>query len=1052
MKRKLLLYMASLAVALIVFFWMISAWHISSFFITPGKPTHVAPVESGTGVQNLVVEVRNPQGMLEYVLEARQATPQGNGRYLIKKPQMRFFTAHGQMIRITSDTGDITVDQLGNSLTGQVYPRKGTLSGHAEMTLGPLNSFVPGQTRRLTGQTQMKLSAPIQFNYQQGLLTSSGAVHVRQDRASFDGSGLTVEVDSKTRMLDYVRIDRGDDLIIRDVGGNRLGAGSNPVATSTQSSATSTAPATAPSTAPNATPPLIYRLAFDDHVRAVLRHNHLQSHQMILYFQDINNASPSAAAAGTPAATSTAAPGTSTTKPATTQPASAAATTDNLVVHWRGPMIMRRVSDEEAQLASPKDVHFVALGRGGREVVLSDGAGRSASADELGYHTLTHVVTLKATALEPVQLADKSLGALNCRDVRFNLHSNRAWFAGPGSVRFVGKALAAKGRTRTQTAWQAAWNKTMTLLLAREPDLKAPGKTTLAIRHITLMGNAAVSGQGLNLQAQKLAAQLVFTRDPRQPEALSHLLAIGAVHVVSHNSANAGPDSIRANSLELKTTTTAASTVPQPSQLFCAGNVRARFVQQRQKSAPQHSAVYHITGQTLAAQLIAKAQQAGGAAAGPAGIGRFDVGHFAIGGGVHVDIANVGKPIEAVADTMTGNKSTGRVVLTGNSAPGSAAFASITQGQNVIDAGRITLLQKHQAIQVAGPGSFVFVPPASHAATAQGQTGHVVITWANAMNYAGDAQKARFAGNVHVALVGRQDQHSSLSCDALGVLFARRSSQTTATSKTALNSISSNSLELAQITASGSTAQPVVALDANYGPHGHLRTRLFLTTAQLTYNAIAGRLDIPQAGELSLEDYRPAAVQPTGQIANATATPMAGTRGQSAFAWKNSLIYRRRTGIVAFKGKVRMVYHPQEPIKLIPTHNNELPATAPQLTNPNKNLILLDCNSLHAMLSQIAGQTKPNAVELGMGGPMKLRSVQADDAALELSGVRLVARMLRFDADKEFAIAQGSSSEPAVVSGANGASEGQAEKITWDLARGRQGITLIHPQGNITGP
>ena len=1050
MKRKLLLYLASLAVALVVFFWMISAWHISSFFITAGKPTHVAPVESGTGVQNLVVEVRNPQGVLEYVLEARQATPQGNGRYLIQKPQMRFYTAHGQMIRITSDTGDITVDQLGNSLTGQVYPRKGTLSGHAEMTLGPLNSFVPGQTRRLAGQTQMTLAAPIQFNYQQGLLTSSGAVHVRQDRASFDGSGLTVEVDSKKRMLDYVRIDRGDDLIIRDVGGKRLGAGSSPVATTTQSSAAGTA--TAPSTAPKSPPSLIYRLAFDDHVRAVLRHNRLQSHQMILYFQDINNGSPSAATASGPPASGATAPGTSATKPATTQPTPTASDADNLVVHWRGPMIMRRVSAAVAQLAGPKDVHFVALGRTGREVALSDGAGRSATADELGYHTLTQVVTLKATALEPVRLADKSLGALNCREVRFNLHSNRAWFAGPGSVRFVGKAATAKGRSHVATAWQAAWDKTMTLLLAREPDLKTPGKTTLAIRHITLIGNAAVSGQGLNLNAQKLAAQLVFTRDPRQPEALSHLLATGDVHVVSHSSAGAEPDTIWANSLELKTTTTAASTVPQPSQLLCAGNVRARFVQQRQTAAPLHSAVYHITGQTLAAQLISKTQQAGGAAVGPTGIGRFDVGRFAIGGGVHVDIANVGKPIEAVADTMTGNKSTGRVVLKGNTAAGSAAFASITQGQNVIDAGRITLVQRHQAIQVAGPGSFVFVPPATHAAATQGQAGHVVITWANAMNYAGDAQKARFAGNVHVALVGRQDQHSSLSCNNLGVLFARRSGQTTAKSAPALNSLSGNSLELAQITASGLPTQPVVALDANYGPHGHLQTRLFLTTAQLTYNAIAGRLDIPQAGELSLEDYRPAAVAPTGQIANATATPMAGTRGQSAFAWKTSLIYRRRTGIVAFKGKVRMVYHPQQPIKLIPTNSNELPATAPQLDNPNKNLILLDCNSLHAMLSQIAAQSKPNAVELGMGGPMKLRSVQADDAALELSGVRLVARMLRFDADKEFAIAQGSSSEPAVVSGANGSSEGQAEKITWDLARGRQGITLIHPQGNITGP
>ena len=117
--------------------------------------------------------------------------------------------------------------------------------------------------------------------------------------------------------------------------------------------------------------------------------------------------------------------------------------------------------------------------------------------------------------------------------------------------------------------------------------------------------------------------------------------------------------------------------------------------------------------------------------------------------------------------------------------------------------------------------------------------------------------------------------------------------------------------------------------------------------------------------------------------------------------------------------------------------------------NGRARLILLDCRRLMAQLTR-PKQTGKSTMELGMGGPMKLDFVQAQAAALELLGIRMTADVLKFNTNKQQAVALGLNGHEAVVSSKNGQAHGQARKIIWDTAKGRAGLIFIQPRGTIS--
>jgi hypothetical protein len=88
-----------------------------------------------------------------------------------------------------------------------------------------------------------------------------------------------------------------------------------------------------------------------------------------------------------------------------------------------------------------------------------------------------------------------------------------------------------------------------------------------------------------------------------------------------------------------------------------------------------------------------------------------------------------------------------------------------------------------------------------------------------------------------------------------------------------------------------------------------------------------------------------------------------------------------------------------------------------------------------------------------MGGPAKLRSIRADRAALELSGVRLTADVLAFHTHSQIATAYSAAGRDAHITTPNGKLNAAAREIIWRLGKSSQtAITLIQPRAGGSMP
>ncbi len=1038
MKKKILLYLATLIVVAFIFAWVTGIFSGTGGWRITHRPVHPIPVFTTKGMAHLVVEVRSSKGVLEYVLRARQALPKGDGRYLLTEPSMQFFSADHQSTIIASDMGDVYVDQVGGAMSSHVYPRKGKLFGHPTITIGPVKSFIHGVRKRQPGQMQIRFSRPLSFNYQQGIITSSGPIHLRSDQADFDGLGLTAQVDLTHKKLTYLRIDKGIRLVLRHID-NTASLGQTPA--STPLAATSHSPeehhpaetlptkANTPAAAiDNA--PVVYRLDFIDHVKALVGPQEIQARRFIIYFSGGAPQSPRPVAAPPPANRPTIA------TPPTTSPVLHSNRSADLFLTWTGPMIMRPQPPPTAHLLGPKDIFFEARGQAGHPVRLTDDKTLTALAQKVTYQTQPQILQLLPGAGATVALNSSQFGTVHCAGVTFNRLTNRVLLTGPGT------AMLDPSHGTLSRSWQAIWQTSVGLQLSSAPDAKQPGRTTLVVRRVVLRGQAQVKRVGQSIQADELAACLTAPGLAHRPQALQRLLAIGHVQVLSQASPAKGTPASRmtCHQLLIQCLRPAGHQTPVPHNLLAIGHVHLKLspatANNRQAPAAYTIVTPHLTA-TLAPTRV-RPKPSGPLSPSPA---RFTVTRFGATAGVQLRINNTGRPIVATATTMSGNRRTGILELTGGTPVNSPLWATITQQGNFISGLDLILHQKSQSIFAHGPGKFVILRKKS-AGTAP-KPG-VEILWRKFMRYRGTSHKALFVGHVKAHLLARPDQQSRLACHQLTILLAK---------PTAARPDATDQLHLVDLQALGVAGHQLNAMNASFNPHGLLQTRLYVQGNSLHYNALLRRLTVAGPGQMSLEDYRGESVAKRQAAAKKPhSSPLEQPRGQSAFAWSQGLHYHGNTGVLSLRGRVRMVYKPLHPLQasMVGTPDGSGRVQRPAARADRRaRLILLDCRRLMAQLTR-PKQAGSSAMELGMGGPMKLNFVQAQAAALELLGIRMTADVLKFNANKQQAVALGLNGHEAVVSSKNGQAHGQARKIIWDMTKGRAGLIFIQPRGTIS--
>ena len=1027
--RKLFIYMGSLVLALALFLGL-----KGHFFSSSGSGTghKVKPLlmANGTGATHISIDNRNAQGVLQYVMRANLAKPVGGGEYQLIKPELQFYTAKGQSILVDSQTGDMLIGATGGGGAGgfdsfgNPYLRKGTLTGHVTITAGPLNSFKRGVVARQAGQIQMTLGKPLHFDYQQGLLTSRGTVVVRGDQLQFDGSDLTVEINTANKTLEDLQITHGRSLMIMGLFNH---AATPSAARGSQSHPTARPPAArapgpkAGTPAKTAAPVLTtYALSFGRHVQVALGEQTMLANKLRLYFQTAANA-PAAAGSSAP----TAAPQTGT-RPVPAPPSTSTKTqqtptnkTGNppLVIHWSGPLVLHPTRHPPIVLSNSREVFLQATGTPGKPVVMRDGAARTGYAAKVTYDSALQSVTMLATAKQPVRLRDTSTGSITCETLVYSNLTHHAMLTGPGHFAMTGAAAG-------KQSWKGSWLKQLAVQLSPGAGTSrtaavtpAIGQGKLAVKEIILTGAAKLANSQTSLHADTFTAQFVPTSGKHGGSALSQFAADGDVTIASANPGLPTADTNRMQCLHLilLTRRPKASGNPVPDELKAHGRIALTFYQKAAKTGgiPEK---FTISADMLHAHLVSRRGSRSTAASPLTGNpgGRLTIGRFRIWNNTIIHIYHIGRPIRATAYELSGDRAAGAVTL--RSDRSGKIPAAIYQGADWLKGRTIELQRKLQQVTVPGIGE-LSIPESSKAAEPR-----VDVSWHRHMQYSAKFRQASLAGHVVAALVGRRDQHSSLTAPAMLIHFLRRTKDR-------------NAMKLAQLVASAPAGGgQVIARDSSYSKTGKQLTGMRLDCRKLAYNAIENLLKIPTAGEMVLLDYRPA-----------TTANAAQQRGQSAFSWQQSLAYHGNTGLITLRGKVHMRFRPTKPLP-------HLSATAGGNTiNPNAGMVLLDADELLAKLNRTASAGK-TGVDLGMAGPTRLQNVTAGNAALEVNGLNLDAGMLKFDAADEIAQAYGLNGQNAMFSNVSGTLHGQARHIIWNLSKARGGVTLIQPTGTASLP
>ncbi|NNM88538.1 MAG: hypothetical protein HKL95_08475, partial [Phycisphaerae bacterium] len=769
---------------------------------------------------------------------------------------------------------------------------------------------------------------------------------------------------------------------------------------------------------------------FIDHVKALVGPQEIQARRFIIYFSGGAPQPPRPVPSPSPATSPTIA------TPPATNPVVHSNRSADLFLTWTGPMIMRPQLPHMVHLLGPKDILFEARGQAGHPVRLTDAKTLSALAQEVTYQTQPQMLHLLPGTGTTVALNSSQFGTVHCAGVTFNRLTNRVVLMGPGT------AMLGAPRGAMSRSWQATWQTSVGLQLTSTSDAKQPGRTTLVVRRVILRGQAQVKRVGQSIQADELAAWLTAPGLDHHPQVLQRLLAIGHVQVLSQASRAKGTPTSRmtCHQLLIQSARPPHHQTPVLHNLMAIGHVHLKL-SPASANTRQAPTVYTIVTPNLAATLAptrVRPKHSGPLSPSP---GRFTVTRFRATAGVQLRINNTGQPIVATASTMSGNRRTGILELTGGTTANSPAWATITQQGNFISGLDLILHQKSQSIFAHGPGRFVILRKKS--ADAAPKPG-VQILWQKSMRYRGTSHKARFVGHVEAHLLARPEQQSRLACHQLTVLLAK---------PTATRPDAAKQLHLVDLQALGSAGHQLSAINASFNPHGLLQTRLYIQGNSLHYNALLRRLTVAGPGQMSLEDYRGESVAKRRAAAKKPhGSPLNQPRGQSAFAWLQGLQYHGNTGVLSLRGRVRMVYKPLHPLQasMVGALDGSGAIKHPaRRADRRARLILLDCRRLMAQLTR-PKQAGSSALELGMGGPMKLDMVQAQAAALELLGIRMTADVLKFNANKQQAVALGLDGHEAVVSSQNGQAHGQARKIIWNMTKGRAGLIFIQPRGTIS--
>lgn len=1053
---------------------------------------------------------RRDTGELLYIIQAKSADPvhdaAGNvlqGQYKVTEPSATFYAKEGRTLHLQAEKCFLILDPLPKtqkvtSSGGSAGPsvdlppmqiRLGRMSGNVMLTISAKQNEEGGEVRPQDGKVTVAFDGDVEVFQNQNLLTSPGAVHVRSDVVDFDGEGLNLSYNKDEQKIEFLRIDKGDTVILRGVGNQAFsldsGKEKKPAAAGLKPPvAVKPAAPVVPGAAVAATKPSIektaYKISFQS-VTASVGSSKLTSAALYAIFMPggmmpDKGEKPAVAAADAapgpavpaaghapaanvpmggdskPAAGATTHRAVAATRPDDPRAPYAPAGPDDLVVHWVGPMEMRPAGPNDLKLTGARDSALEAVGTVEHPVRLEDD-NRTVTAGRLWYHTAADRLEIEPGELKQVQMADASQGMLRCQGLSFvrqaQAETQLIKLMGPGLVEVPQSAMKRDGGKpgADQRPLLATWQKTADVYFAMEPDPKKPNKKTGVIRRAVLKGNVEIKDPTFEMAADSLDFKIVPTGDPKNPQSLESLVALGKVSIkYARDDAKLDdkPDGMTAGRLGLFTAPRPNSKVLAVSRMLATEDVVAWSYTDRKEvalDAAKNAAAKPAAGSQLVRQTIytpkldvaieAKEKTGLGTADNVSGgMAGISMKTLTATQGVKVELEGLGaenQTVVATADKLVADPKNGKAVLEGDMGihqkDGIPKLVQIEQGDNRISGEKVLLDQKAHSIDIPGPGVFSFVEKGKDGGTVQ-------IDWSRSMAFDNKTMRGRFNGVVNAKLLGKPDQTSELSCkEYLEVVLAPTKA---AAAGAAAEGAEDPASRLASLIAKGD----VLVTGSTFEPGTKkVITSILMKNSETRYNGVSKTLEIPGTGSVALEDYRVENKEPAKNATVKTALAKKDgpdSKGLTAFVFRDGLTFvgdngKSDAGTIRMNKNVVMVHLPTKPFQMPGDAGNEAVKE-----------IRLQGDTLLAQLTQSKEKSPKKSVSsplgMGTGGDMEISRVVADgNARLTLGASEVSGKALEFDVAKYIAVVRGAKdAEAQVVRPGEGLMSTKGD-ITWNM-------------------
>jgi len=507
----------------------------------PDQRRPVGPVE------DFRVDYRNSNGQL-IKMTADHYEPLPNSVADVTKPALRIYLVPGR--RVLTVSAD-----AGRFISPDERPREGTLRGNVVMSLYDLDR---GEDRRVQVsdnspdlKVRVYFLAPTTFNTELGQLDCQGDVHVVGPRIDFQGTGLSLNYNSKLKRIERLVIRRGKGLRFKQS-----------LADSTDSRKTDRPADESPADDGEAQ---YYSATFARNVHVASDTVDMAGDHMRVLFSLASRGSDDGelidelSREHAPRIESPRTLGMPTTflsvEPVPSQRVLARPEPSDVVVTWSGPMVIAPEDDRPQDLAGPDDVKFAMTGS---PVHIKTAEHETVDALTVAYLASTGRVDMTGTDAHPITIHAPTVGVFTGRDLSLARATGVGVITGRGSLRSYGSrglieeiepsAEFSSDRPTMPDGMSVQWSEGVDLKFAFRDDGSDRGDTVL--KSADFRGDVQVKHPQLDLDAGRL--MLATTPDENGRPRLDHIDAFHNVHVRKPDDGERGEMDVRSQKLRIE--------------------------------------------------------------------------------------------------------------------------------------------------------------------------------------------------------------------------------------------------------------------------------------------------------------------------------------------------------------------------------------------------------------------------------------------------------------------------------------------------------------------